>query len=108
MKAFDLLSINPLLTDRVRLSLMAVLSASREPLDFNHLMTNLDLTKGNLSSHLRKLEEAGFISVTKEFVDRKPRTSYQCTKEGRKELSDYLKKMEGLLHSLSLSAAAKK
>lgn len=97
MEAKDLLSSHPLLADRVRLVIMAALSAAEKPLDFMTLLENLELTKGNLATHLRKLEEAGLTKVTKQFIGRKPQTTYECTKKGRSELQDYLKRIEAML-----------
>jgi DNA-binding MarR family transcriptional regulator len=76
---------------------MASLAASAEPLDFNGLLTTLGLTKGNLASHVRKLEEAGLLEVTKEFVGRKPRTTYRCTPQGRDQVQTYLANIEAML-----------
>lgn len=98
MKPIDLInSINPLLMDRVRLGIMVTLVNSVKAVEFNVLLEVLDLTKGNLSSHAQKLEEAKLIKVTKEFVDRKPRTSYVCTELGKKEIKNYLKQIEQIL-----------
>jgi DNA-binding transcriptional ArsR family regulator len=97
MNPRQLLDINPVLIDRVRLVIMAALSGAKEAVDFTTLLETLELTKGNLSAHLRKLEEAGMIEVTKEFVERKPRTTYSCTKEGRKEMARYLSSVEAML-----------
>lgn len=97
MKLVDLMSVNPLLADRARLAIMANLSLAGGPVDFNTLLEELQLTKGNLSSHIRKLEEAELIAVHKEFVDRKPRTSYVCTKKGKAEMRYYLSTIEALL-----------
>lgn len=99
MKAIDLInSINPLLMDRVRLGIMVTLVNSDNPVEFNILLEVLDLTKGNLSSHTQKLEEAKLIKITKVFVDRKPRTSYVCTELGKKEIKNYLKQIERILN----------
>ena len=97
MKPADLLTINPLLADRARLAIMANLSLADGPVEFNTLLEELQLTKGNLSSHIRKLEEAGLVAVHKAFVDRKPRTTYMCTKEGKAEMRHYLSTVEALL-----------
>lgn len=97
VKPADLMSVNPLLADRARLAIMANLSLAGGPVDFNTLLEELQLTKGNLSSHIRKLEEAELITVHKEFVDRKPRTSYVCTKKGKTEMRYYLSTIEALL-----------
>jgi DNA-binding transcriptional ArsR family regulator len=88
---------HPLLSDRVRLAIMASLAAASEPLDFNSLLKSLELTKGNLSSHMRKLEEAGLVCVHKEFVGRRPRTTYSCSESGQREVQRYLEQVEKLL-----------
>jgi len=92
-----LLGSNGLLTDRVRLAIMATLAAAPEPLDFNTLLDALQLTKGNLSAHSQKLEEAGMIEVKKEFVGKKPRTTYRCTDKGKSEMRAYLAQIEAML-----------
>ncbi|HEY8279472.1 MAG TPA: transcriptional regulator [Bdellovibrionota bacterium] len=98
MKPADLLkSANALLMDRVRLGIMAALAAAEEPLDFNNLLESLELSKGNLSAHAAKLEEGGLIEVKKEFVGKRPRTTYKCTDMGRNELRVYLTQVESLL-----------
>ena len=95
----DLQKVNPLLSDRARLSIMVLVStgSSADELDFNTLLERLELTKGNLSSHLRKLEEGKLLKVTKSFVERKPRTTYACTAKGLKELKAYLAAIEKVL-----------
>lgn len=98
MKPSDLLQGgSSLLSDRVRLAIMATLAAASEPQDFSSLIESLQLTKGNLSAHSTKLEEAGLIEVKKEFVGKKPRTTYACTEKGRTELRGYLAQIEGML-----------
>ena len=57
----------------------------------------LDASDGNLSVHARKLEEAGYIRVTKGFEDRKPKTEYRLTAKGRRALQEYLDQMETIL-----------
>jgi len=99
MTARDFLAANSALAERARLAIMAILAAATEPVDFAALLEALELTKGNLSSHLRKLEEAGLVKVQKEFVDRKPRTSYRPTPLGRKELRDYLERLDSMLRA---------
>jgi DNA-binding transcriptional ArsR family regulator len=89
-----LMTTHPLLADRVRLALMATLAASEQPLDFTTLLHALELTRGNLSTHLRRLEDDELIEVEKEFYDRKPRTMYRCTENGRLELERYLEAVE--------------
>jgi DNA-binding PadR family transcriptional regulator len=92
-----LTSTHALLAHQVRLTIMATLASTTEPTEFIELLNTLNLTKGNLSAHTHKLEEAGLIRVTKEFVGRKPRTTYLCTDLGRQEVRNYLSKVEGLL-----------
>lgn len=97
MKASDLMNVNPLLADRARLAIMASLSLAGGPVDFNTLLEELELTKGNLSSHMRKLEDAELVTVRKEFVGRKPRTTYVCSRKGKAEMRHYLSTIEALL-----------
>ena len=68
-----------------------------ESADFLFIMQQSGLTFGNLSSHMKKLEEAGYIEVIKEFVDRRPRTSLRLTSAGRKAFIEYREKMRSLL-----------
>jgi DNA-binding transcriptional ArsR family regulator len=100
MSELKLIDIHPLLSDKVRLSVMAALAASKEKIEFKVLIEGLELTKGNLSSHLRKLEDAGLVEVTKEFVDRRPKTSYELSSLGRQELESYLLKIESIIKSI--------
>jgi len=97
MKAADFLeTTHPLLADRVRIAIMASLAAAAEPMEFSALLDTLGLSKGNLSAHCQKLEEAGLLQITKAFVGRKPRTT-QCTEFGRSEVTKYLSNVEQLL-----------
>lgn len=97
MDITDLLNVNPVLADRIRLSVMAYLASADKPITFNTIIEELKLTKGNLSSHMRKLEDAKLIDVQKKFVDRRPQTTYQCTKLGKKEMNNYLTTIESVL-----------
>ena len=81
---------------------MANLALAGGPVDFNTLLEELDLTKGNLSTHLRRLEEAELIRVTKEFVGRKPRSTYVCTPRGKTEMRNYLNTIEALLKNKAI------
>lgn len=87
------MQVNPLLADRARLAILVVLASAKSS-DFMALLERLELSKGNLSSHLRKLEDGGLISVTKEFVDRRPKSTYTLTKLGRSQLENYLREVE--------------
>ncbi len=97
MTVKSLLIANKLLADRVRLAIMVTLASAEDPLDFTALLDTLELSRGNLSSHMRKLEKADFVDVHKEFIDRRPRTTYACTKLGRRELTNYLQQLESFL-----------
>lgn len=72
--------------------------AANDMLDFNSLKAYLDLTDGNLASHLKALEKETFIGVRKSFVGRKPNTSYFITKEGTKAFDDHLRALEKLIN----------
>lgn len=97
MNISDLLNVNPILVDRVRLAIMANLALADGPVDFNTLLQELELTKGNLSTHIRKLEDAGLVETKKEFVGKKTKTTYLCTKLGKKEIQVYLAAVEAVL-----------
>lgn len=68
-----------------------------ESADFTFLMRQTGLTWGNLSSHMSKLEEAGYVEVDKSFVERKPRTMLRLTDAGRAAFREYRKRMEQVL-----------
>ncbi len=93
---FDIGRIDDVIHGRMRLGIMATLSGV-ESADFATLKTRLQATDGNLSVHLRKLEEAGFVAVTKRFVGRKPLTEASMTETGRKAFIAYLDAMAGLV-----------
>lgn len=78
----DPASFDPILLSQVRLGVVSVLM-TRGSATFPELRDLLELTQGNLSVHLRKLEEAGYVGIAKDFVDRKPRTTATLTRRGR-------------------------
>ena len=82
-----------------RLKILVVLAAV-ENADFTFLVRNTGLTRGNLSANLRKLEEAGYISVEKAFAGRIPRTIVELTNEGRNALQAYSENMRSVLDEL--------
>ncbi len=88
--------IKKIFQSKARLGIMTVLVSEAES-DFSTLKSRLDLTDGNLSSHLRRLEEAEYIEVEKEFVDRKPRTRYRPTEKGRKEFKIHLEQLKEVI-----------
>ncbi|HRD46074.1 MAG TPA: transcriptional regulator [Caulobacter sp.] len=89
MEGFDIEGIDEVIHGRIRLGIMAYLSGAGSA-DFNTLKARLQATDGNLSAHLRKLEDAGFVAVDKSFVNRKPLTTLTLTEAGRKAFAAYL------------------
>jgi DNA-binding MarR family transcriptional regulator len=83
---------------RIRLGIMSALAVN-EMLDFNSLKEYLNLTDGNLASHVKALEKALFIGVNKSFVGKKPNTKYFMTKTGKKAFQDHLAALEQLIKS---------
>jgi len=65
--------------------------------DFGHLLRELELTDGNLSVHLQKLEDAGLVRIEKEFVGKKPRTRVMATAAGRKRFGAYVEELEQIV-----------
>lgn len=88
-----------LIHERVRLGILSALAVN-ESLSFSDLKKLLRTTDGNLSVHARKLEEASYISCTKGFEGRVPRTEYRLTASGRHALERYLDHMEALIRSM--------
>jgi DNA-binding MarR family transcriptional regulator len=85
---------------RLRLGVMAYLSgAGSELAEFTELKHRLQASDGNLSVHLRKLEEAGYVAIEKSFVGRKPMTRVRLTPQGRKAFMDYLEAIGRLVES---------
>ena len=96
MSAFDITEIDDVIHGRLRLGVMAYLSGSGVA-DFNTLKAALQASDGNLSVHLRKLEEAGYVAISKTFVGRKPLTRVALTDKGRSAFVAYLDAIEKLL-----------
>ncbi len=80
----------------IRLRVMSILMVN-ETYDFNSFKQVMEVTDGNLATHLRKLEEKGFIRVSKSFIGRKPQTTYQASKEGRNAFTEHLAFLEQLI-----------
>ena len=91
-------SLDNLIHHRVRLGIVSALAAA-ESLTFNEIKALLETTDGNLSVHARKLEEAEYVTCTKTFDGRRPRTEYRLTAVGRRELARYLTHMEALIRA---------
>ncbi len=85
--------------ERMRLGIISALAAN-DKLSFTDLKNLLDTSDGNISVHARKLEEAGYLTMKKSFLDRTPLTEYQITAAGRKALERYLDHMEALIKAM--------
>lgn len=96
MKALD--GLQPALEHRARLAI-AVLLARHGEISFAAFKEQLQMTDGNLGAQLRKLEEAGIVSLRRDFVERKPVTWYALTKDGRTALDTHLKALQSLIHA---------
>lgn len=92
------LALDQLVHERMRLGILGALAAN-EQLSFNDLKGLLQATDGNLSVHARRLEEAGYISCSKSFAGRTPRTDYRLTVAGRDALTRYLDHMEAVIRA---------
>jgi DNA-binding HxlR family transcriptional regulator len=93
----DLLSrFNKAFESKARLSIMSVLMVN-DAVSFNELKELLSLTDGNLATHLRALEEQGYVLVQKQFVGRKPNTTYAATDAGRHAFTDHLNALESFI-----------
>jgi DNA-binding HxlR family transcriptional regulator len=88
-----------LIHERLRLGIISALAAN-ESLTFSDLKNLMNTTDGNLSVHARKLEDAGYIAVTKYFEGRLPKTEYKLTAAGRRALENYLSHMETLIQQM--------
>lgn len=92
------LALDRLIHERLRLGIVSALAVN-DSLTFNELKQFLDTTDGNLSVHARKLEEAEYITCTKSFEGRMPKTEYALTAAGRRALERYLDHMEALIRA---------
>jgi DNA-binding HxlR family transcriptional regulator len=90
--------LNKVFDSRIRLAVMSALSVN-ESVDFNSMKALLDVTDGNLASHIAALEGEGYVKVTKKFVGRKPHTSYALTATGRRAFNEHISALEQLIRS---------
>ena len=90
------LELDTLIHHRMRLGIVSALAAN-DSLTFNELKALMQTTDGNLSVHARKLEEAEYVTCTKSFEGRRPKTEYRLTPAGRRALERYLDHMEALI-----------
>lgn len=97
-EAFDHSQLDDLIHSRIRLAVMAVL-ASVKRAEFTFIRDKVNTTDGNLSTHLRKLEDSGYVEIGKRFEGRKPVTDVALTPRGRKAFAAYVEHLETLLFS---------
>jgi DNA-binding MarR family transcriptional regulator len=103
MDGFDIADVDEVIHGRVRLGVMAFLSSAHQA-DFGVLKAKLGVTDGNLSVHLKKLEEAGYVAISKQFVGKKPLTTVTLTQAGRAAFVAYLDAMARLVDEANTRA----
>lgn len=91
-----LIKLHKAFESRIRLGIMSVLVVN-ETLDFNALKEYLELTDGNLASHLKALEKEAFVGIKKTFIGKKPNTRYYITPQGKKAFEDHLQALQALI-----------
>lgn len=92
-------NLNKAFENKIRLGIMSVLSVNALA-SFNDLKEMLELTDGNLASHLKTLEKSGYIAVIKSFQDRKPNTKYEITDSGAAAFESHIKALEEILKQI--------
>ncbi len=96
MNEFDYQQLDEIIHSRIRLAIIAVLVTVDEA-EFTFLKDKINATDGNLSTHLKKLEEAGYVAVGKSFENRKPVSRYLLTSKGKKAFELYVERLEKLI-----------
>jgi DNA-binding transcriptional ArsR family regulator len=91
--------LDPILHEKSRLAMVSVLAAT-EGMTFRELKDALEMTDGNLSVHLRVLEQAGYVELEKSFVGRRPRTRATLTRQGRRAFIRYVDHLEGIVREV--------
>ena len=99
MQHFNINNLNKIFDNRVRVGIMSVLSVN-EVLTFNDLKELLQLTDGNLATHLKTLEDNEYISIKKGFIGRKTSTTYKITEQGRKAFQEHLDALEKIIRQM--------
>jgi DNA-binding MarR family transcriptional regulator len=89
-------NLNKIFDSRIRLGVMSILMVNEE-VSFNDLKQMMDVTDGNLASHMMNLEENGFIKVHKGFIGRKTNTTYSITKAGEKAFKEHIEALESMI-----------
>ena len=95
------LQLDRVIHEKGRLAIMSLLAASPE-LSFTEMREILNMTDGNLTTHVRTLHEAGYVAVTKAFKDGRPLTTYALTPAGRKAFSSYIDLLEQIIQQTKL------
>ena len=91
-------NINKLFDHRIRLGIMSILMVN-ETVDFNRLKELLDVTDGNLASHIKALEKESYLKVEKQFIGKKPNTRYRATKAGKTAFRKHIEALESIIKS---------
>lgn len=91
--------LNKAFESRVRLGIMSMLMVN-DWMEYNEIKTQLQLTDGNLASHIAGLEKLNYIEIRKSFVGKKPNTSYRISKSGRKAFQEHINALEKLLKGM--------
>jgi DNA-binding MarR family transcriptional regulator len=96
MKDFDYQQLDEIIHSRIRLAIMTLL-VTVDQAEFTFIRDKINTTDGNLSVHMRKLEESGYIKMQKRFVGRKPVTSYSITSKGHQAFEKYIEQLEQMI-----------
>ena len=91
-------TLNKAFESRIRLGIMSILMVN-DQVDFTMLKDLLDITDGNMASHISGLEKLGYLKVTKQFIGKKPNTSYAATESGKAAFAEHVKALEKLLQT---------
>ncbi|MBD81305.1 MAG: transcriptional regulator [Crocinitomicaceae bacterium] len=89
-------NLNKAFENRIRLGIMSILMVN-DVVDFKQLKEMLQTTDGNIASHINTLEKKGYVAITKQFIDKKPNTSYSATKAGKNAFKSHLNALEKLI-----------
>lgn len=95
----EIKKLDPIIHEKTRFLILVILLKNKE-VDFKFLKEVTETTEGNLSSHLKVLEENGFINVRKTFVKKRPKTFYSLTEEGEKRLIEYIDNLKNILKNI--------
>jgi DNA-binding MarR family transcriptional regulator len=92
-------NLNKIFDSRIRMGVMSILIVNEE-VSFNDLKKMLDVTDGNLASHMVNLEENGYVKVHKGFIGRKTNTTYSITRAGEKAFKDHIEALEAIIKGM--------